>query len=201
MIEFTIPHNKPVLIYSSYRSGSTALGDFLSTKLNYKYFGEPYHWNADVRAKYCDFFDYKNKNTNYIWKLFPDHMPTIVKQKEECLHSWSNSYVIKLSRRDRAKQITSWIYSMKTGIWNDTQSVQIPSVSIDDDFIKYCVDKQLLNFDVLDSLPNNAYHVELYYEDILDILAKSNYKPTGKPKNYDDVLEKVTQLIKLKGKL
>jgi hypothetical protein len=201
MKKFTILDNVPVMILGSYRSGSTALGSFLAKKLNSKYFEEPYHWNDDIRAKWSDFFKYKKDNKNYVWKLFPDHIPLVDSEREECFQTWSSSYVIKLLRKNIAKQITSWIISMKTDVWNDTKVIQIPTVDIDDDFIKYCVHKQLLNLDYLDGIKENSYSVQLYYEDILNLLNKSDFKPTAKPENYNEVLSKVTDILKQQGRV
>jgi len=196
-----IPSDMPILILGSYRSGSTALGDYLAKELNYQYFGEPYHWNEDVKAKCSDFFEYKKDNSNYVWKLFTDHIPITEPEKTECLQAWSNSYVIKLCRKDIAKQITSWIISMKTDVWNSTSTVQIPTVDIKDEFIEYCVQKELVNLDALEFITEESYHVQMYYEDIQNILFQSDFKTTLKPENYEQVLQKVKSILTKQGRL
>lgn len=197
---FTIPDNMPVLILSSYRSGSTALMQVIGERLNYRTFGEPWHWNVDIREKCSEFFTYKKTNTDYVWKLMPDHLPKESAHLEECLADWGNSYVIRLLRRDIAQQITSWIISMKTDVWNSTQIKQIPHVDIEDDYIEYSVNKHLISLDAL-QFTKTTSHITLYYEDILDLLVESTYKPTAKPKNYNEVLSKVTTILKQQGRL
>ena len=181
----------PVIIFAGARTGSSALGEYISKKYNLVYFNEP-----DMRPDswMIDFINYSQTSNSYIVKLMGDRIigdyypPDIIKKILS-----DNCYRIKISRKNKVEQIASfyiakardrWVYT--THSCNEYEVFQTNPVTILNDDIKFAVtylDKQQKILDGIES------DILLYYED-LPILDTS-YDKTPQPSNYIDLIEAI----------
>lgn len=193
-MQVNIPQNKPILIYTVYRSGSTALQDYLCKTLNYKNFHEPYHYESSM-SNADEFQTYKKNNTDYVWKLMPDHVK--LNNQQDIVETWENSFVIRLSRRDVVKQVASWVLSMENKFWNSKKHTQMPEIEVKPDMIKTLTDYTLVMNHKLEEVDQASVHADLVYED-LD-LTGSDFKPLQKPKCYNEITNVIKDHLDSQG--
>lgn len=193
-MKINIPLDKPILIYTVYRSGSTAFQNYIANALNYKNFTEPYR-NEKNNKTAEDFQKYKVDNTDYVWKLMPDHVTE--QNHDEIMDIWNNSFVIKLKRRNLVEQIASWVLSMENRKWNSKEDTTYNEIDIDKETIEKLSDITIAINQSLDNLDSATFHAELYYED-LD-LSDSEYKKLNKPACYDEICTIIKQHLDNKG--
>lgn len=184
------------MVYTSYRTGSTALCDNLSTQTGYKNFDEAYHPNQEqkkFRDRYNEFVEYKKHKSTFVWKLMPDQIRT--NNKDDIFTTWNRSYRIKLIRNDIIGQIASWYTCALTDFWHQTASEKMPrhSLRIDPNIMLACCQRILWNNHQLNKLPENKFHQILAYEDLENI--DSVYEPRNRPENYDEILECVEHTL------
>ena len=198
MVQLEIPDNKPVLIYASYRTGSTALCDELAMLLEYQNFDEAYHPHERFQDRYKDFVEYKEQNTNYILKIMPDQITE--DNKQDVKKVFDSAYKIRLYRHDSVKQIASWYVSEITGFWHQTATKQMPpdAVRLDKDFMLKCCDKILWNNQQIEKMPSILFDADLQFEGLK--LSNSLYQPRNRPENYEKVIQLVRETLPLSGK-
>jgi len=187
MVQMEIPDDKPVLIYTSYRTGSTALCDELATQLGYKNFDEAYHPHERFQDRYREFAGYKQSNTNYILKLMPDQITE--NNKEDVKAVFDGAYKIRLYRHDFVKQIASWYVSMITDFWHQTADEQMSTdaVRLDKDFMLECCHRILWNNQQIEKMPATSFDADLQFEGME--LSNSQYQPRNQPDNYAEVIQ------------
>lgn len=185
------PDTKNVIVFSQYRSGSTALCDFLGKKFKLTNYGEVFHINTPKKEK-----------EKYL-KLF-NNIPTIIKIPssnidqipiEVLTNIWNNSLIIKLTRKNFLLQSISWYSANASNYWTSFDiikkdySIPILPRSITDKWIK------TLHFQnhYVGSL-KKRFDLEYYYED-LNLLGSSLTKII-KPNNYDQVYNHVEKSVK-----
>lgn len=179
--------NKPIGIYTLWRSGSTAYCQHLSSKQGLINFDEMFfNTNAqDKRTLLHNFFPTRQQLVNlalnkYVFKVMPDQMlPEIIDYVE-----WQ-----VLERRDIETQILSYCYAHHTGKWFE-KSNQIVTLPLE--FALYFAKYLKLYREVKDQY---GWPV-VYYEDICHYLYRSEAQPTGNDyrsliTNYKDIIDLV----------
>jgi hypothetical protein len=107
----------------------------------------------------------------------------------------TKSFVIGLSRRDAAAQISSLYISDITGIWHrDSKSHDDYEIDINRDRLE-AVARYVLHLREKYELMRGRCDVQLEYEDILDGLKQSLYFVYQKPQNHQELLAHVQDIL------
>lgn len=194
MIEIT---KLPIIIYSNYRTGSTALSNTLArTKNNLINFIEP-HANPQPIRPYSQLIDFvKNKESNFIVKFMPDQVP--LNPVYQTLLDEDN-FKIRLMRRNKVNQIASHY------IAEQTRQFSIPLGNVVDDYsVNIDIPQILISMDILG---NNdkiliestlQFDLNLYYEDLQFDSSYTLSIPTKQPKNYNEICDTIRLLLEKK---
>ena len=177
-----IPTNESIIILANYRTGSTALCNWLSKKFNLFNLGEAFH---PIGGKSVV------SNKQYIIKIMPDHIVPL-----NFVNYSNNAYVIGLKRKSLIHQVSSFYISDKTRIWHykkdnlcNDYTIDIDPLGIEDQ-IRYILKMtQLYDNNILKK------DLEIYYEDIVQEISNSEYKIYPKPRNYDELLSQISITI------
>ena len=186
----------PIVIISSPRTGSTALGSYLSKVFpNIKYFPEP---DFTDKLDLIEFEKHFLLGNDFILKAhafnFPNYNPEIVK-----LVCYTDlTYKIRIRRKDIAKQIASLYIAQERG---EKYHFKYPSdlndtISIDKIKILKCIDYIVNKNKILEN-SDIQFDLDLFYEDI-DI-PDNNYYIVPKPTNYNNLYEIVKLLLSRKS--
>jgi LPS sulfotransferase NodH len=178
----SIPNNKSIIILANYRTGSTALCNWLSKKFNLVNLDEAFH--PAVRKPVV-------LNKQFIIKIMPDHMVPL-----DFVNHLDDAYVIGLKRKSLIYQVSSFYISDKTRIWHykkdnlcNDYTIDIDPLGIEDQ-IRYILKMtQLYDNSILKK------DLEIYYEDIVQEISNSEYKIYPKPKNYNELLSQISITI------
>lgn len=178
--------HKRFVVLASYRTGSTSLSNVLAKQNNVKNYDELFH-------RLNTHFNYnKLRTSDYIVKIMPDqivepYFTDIIRQ----------SKIIGITRQNIAEQICSYFIALKTRYWHskfhniDLQDVEFSPHELQtsiDSIVKFNEDYQK-NFKPL-------CEIEYIYEDIKDTLLKnSDYVSLTKPKNYQEILSAIGNLL------
>ena len=173
-----IPFGKSVVIFASYRTGSTALCDYISKKYKLANFDEVFHDNVPERT--ARFLDYKG---NYVIKIMPNQITD--KYSSLLKKIVDDSFLIKLTRTDVIKQIASFYICCETDKWH-YKVLELTS-DYPFDFI-ISINRQLENL-------GYCYDLSLAYEDLE--ITNTEYKIYNKPTNYIELLEMITKKYEL----
>jgi hypothetical protein len=182
-----IPKNKSVIIFSSYRTKSTALCDYISKKYKLPNFDEGFH--IALPDKTARFLEHKG---NYVIKIMPDQITD--KHSDIINRLVSNSFVIKLSRINVIEQIASFYICCETNKWHYKKTELDIEYKIDITDNDYpfnhiiSINNQLKNL-------TYRYDLELTYEDLG--LLDTNYKIYNKPINYVELIEMIRKKYEL----
>ena len=197
MVQMEIPDDKPVLLYTSYRTGSTALCDELATQLNYKNFDEVWHPEKKFQDRYNQWQQYKQDSGQYVIKLMPDQIRE--DNKDEVAETFHNCYKIRLVRHDFVKQIASWYLATGTDIWHQTEEQQVPTqkVPLIEEWMHKCCNRILWNNQQLTNMPDNIFDADLQFEGMQ--LEHTKYQPRNRVENYDDVVQFVETVLVDRG--
>jgi LPS sulfotransferase NodH len=152
----------PILILANYRTGSTALLHSMASEYSLERFSEP-HLRPESMQTLSDKIE--NKQNDSIIKFMPDQ---IVKYQIYQYFYNSDCYKIKLQRRDRVAQITSFYASLMSGKWHEYKSVPPTkkySIPFNDEVADRAID-QILHNDKLFEEMDIKFDQELFYEDL-----------------------------------
>ena len=193
MAQLDIPDDKPVLIYTSYRTGSTALADSIATQTNRKNFDEAYHPTLFLE-RHEEYMEYKKTNTDFVLKIMPDQITEA--NKDDVGAMFAQCYRIRLVRQDIVAQIASWYISEVTDFWHQTEHKQmtVDLVPINEEFMLSCCHRILWNNDQVAGFPAEAFDVNINYENIPGGIY-SQYQPRNRPNNYEEILQLVEQTL------
>ena len=177
--------NKPIGVYTLWRSGSTAYCQHLSKKLNLVNFDEMFFNTSSeyIRPLLNNFVPKKEQlvnliQNNYVFKVMSDQMqPEIID-----LVDWQ-----VLERKDLESQILSYCYSHHTNKWFE-KSDQIVTLPLD--FARYFVK----HLHVYRKVKDQYDWPVLYYEDLN--LDKADLQPSNNDyrslvANYTDIIDLV----------
>jgi LPS sulfotransferase NodH len=186
-----VPQNKSVIVFASYRTGSTALCDYLANEHKLTNFDEVFH--ECVPEKTENFKTFIKSNKNFVIKIMPDqindsNIDFINKLAED-------SFLIKLSRKNTVKQITSFQLCCIIDQWHFKKSdaAQTYTVPVKPETFGYPIEYILKNNANLDAL-DYLYNLKLYYEDLADI--NTQYAVHHKPSNYQDLVNAIEEKLK-----
>ena len=177
-----IPTNTSIIVLANYRTGSTALCNILSK--NYKI------------QNYDEFFNTTKPdilNEKFIIKIMPDHnIPKSFNEK------FNDSFVIGLKRKSLVDQIISFYICHMTQVWHYKNISQNMYYEIKIDELEI-INQSRYILKMTENYNNNNLRkdLEIYYEDIIDIIEHSDYTIYPKPANYVELFTVVTS--KLKG--
>jgi LPS sulfotransferase NodH len=191
-MNLTIPENKSVVIFTSYRTGSTALCDYISKKYKLTNFDEVFHGMVPDRTK--RFLDYKG---NYVIKIMPDQITDrygSFKYGSLLKKIVNESFIIKLTRADVVKQIASFYICCETDKWHYKVPELISDYKINIHNTDYPFDYIMSNNRQLENL-EYCYDLVLTYEDLE--ITNTDYKIYNKPTNYTELIEMITKKYEL----
>ena len=177
-----IPDDKTILIFANYRTGSTALCDWLSKKTGLVNYDEAFHPTLNKKIY---------KNNNCIIKIMPDHVLPL-----DFDETVTRSFVIGIQRRNLIEQIASFYICDKTRRWHTHKNeiTQDYLVEIDKSIIEDQIFYILKMQQAYTQLPY-CKDLEIYYEDIVELLGNSKYAEYHKPGNYTELLTVVNILF------
>ena len=185
----------PVIIFASPRTGSTALGYHLSSQTNLRFFCEPSNDESSLK----EFVEYNRTENNYILKLIGSSIVQYPDNIQKKILS-NDVFKIKITRRNFIKQIASHYIAMSRNRWHyinwdfeeddDTyEKFKTTDIIIDNASINFSIASILYEKKIINKI---ATDVELYYEEFIKFNSaefNSVTEKTPRPKNYDDLLE------------
>lgn len=181
----------PIIIFSNYRTGSTALGYYLSKKTSFPFINEPIY---DHHKKHFDLLiSCRNAgNKNYILNFMAEHAEQDYFYKKILEE---DSFKIKLQRKNKIDQISSFYIAHMTDNWatKNTTNVNEYDIKMDLYALKHAIKTILYNDSLLDSC-KTKFDSSLLYED-LGFLDDIHLKLTVPPKNITIVKKLVETLL------
>ena len=181
---------KNVIVLSQYRSGSTALCNFLEKKFKLKNFGEIFH--VDIpKSKQQEYLNSFNTIPSVI-KIPGNNIDQI--PKNILKNIWSKNFTIRLTRNSFLLQSISWYSANATDCWtsfNLGKNYLVPILprSVTDKWIRNLHFQNHYIQSYIDRID-----LECCYEDLN--LTESSYKKLSKPLNYDRVYDHVDKSVK-----
>lgn len=189
--------NRPIVIFASYRTGSTALCEAISHKLGYKNFAEAFHivpstGNLKGITAYSE-----GINQNYVFKVMPNQYTKHREQIDNILHK---CYCIRLQREDVAKQIASLYIARATTQWHQTidNPCSTQPIEINPIMMKKCCVQTLIMNNTLKKMQD--FDLELTTEQ-LGTIQSPTYEVRDKPANHNEILELARDMIAQPEKL
>ena len=181
----------PVVIFAGARTGSSALGEYISKKYNLVYFNEP-----DMRPStwMIDFVNYNQSSNNYVVKLMGDRILGNRYSGDVLNKMLSDScYKIKILRKNKIEQIASFYIARARDKWvyttydsGDYSALYDSPVSILKEDIKFAIKYLDGQQKILDNITTDT---SLYYEDLHTL--DTSYNKTPQPINYNELLNAI----------
>lgn len=181
-----IPKNNSILVLSNYRTGSTALCEYLSNHTNLINLDEIFH-----RLNNHNEFE-KYKNSKIIVKIQPDQIDNIYWNYliESC-------FIIGLIRKDIVAQIASLYICDITQHWHDQKNKKNKKYNVDIDIDK--IENQcryIINMNLCYNKLKHLTKIELVYENIVPLLGTTSFSPYTRPENYNEIIEKIKVFLR-----
>ena len=192
MLEILPKIQQPIVVLSSFRTGGTALCDYISRNFKYNNFDEVLHDAVPNRT--TKFIEYtKHNHSNYVVKIIPSQIND--SNRELANKILSESYIIKLIRQNINEQILSLYAASVTNQWHykNTDKLESYEMPINIEILQYSatfikINNQLLeNFECEPSL-------NLVYENIG--VLESKYIPYHRPINWQEVINALNNITK-----
>lgn len=174
--------DRPIAVLASYRTGSTALCDWLSRDFKYANFDEAFHPAMPHRES--KFLLSRNRQ-HWVVKIMGDQ---ICDRNQQVIDSViKQSFVIRLARKDIVSQIASYYVSSLKQVWHyQNQDYREPyTIDIDHNLIESMTGYIIKVNNIVENL---AYPIDLdlWYEDLG--VMDSMYVRYNRPSNYDQLL-------------
>jgi hypothetical protein len=184
----------PIIVVSSYRSGSTAYSCQLANQHNLDWFSEPHKTDKHL-IKFEEI--YNNSTNKFVIKFMADQISEYYPY-QALLNS--NCYKIKLFRRNIVDQIVSAYIASVTNVWhhgdlNGNNRRGAEPIRIDVDLIKHAVAQTLECVNKLNQL-DYTFDEIVYYEDIRFIENSRNISKLPEPSNINEIRELVLRYYK-----
>jgi len=183
-MEIKIPDAKSVIVFASYRTGSTALCDYYANNmLHVTNWDEAFHSALDFKT--TKFKNCVNDGDGFVVKVMPDqfadHQKYITELAEKC-------WLVKIVRTDIAAQAASMYCCYQTNNWHLEKDMVLESYQIDMDTpsMDGTLKEIKASNDQLNLLPF-VFDQIFDYQDLGHI--QSKYKVMQKPTNYNDILQ------------
>ena len=182
----------PIIIISAPRTGSTALGSYLSRKfLNIKYFPEPdFTGNLDI----VKFEKHFLSGNNFILKAHAFNLPKYNPSTIKIVCYTDLTYKIRIRRKDVAKQVVSLYIASSRGEKYHFKKAQYDlndTIPIDKIKMIACIDFIIEKNKILEN-NNTQFDLDIFYEDI--VIPDNDYHIVPKPTNYENLVE-ITRLL------
>lgn len=174
----------PIIIFSSPRTGSGMLSNFLSKLYNLEMFTEiDENINTDEEKKFNNFI--KSNNKNFVLKFHARKF-----NYYQNLNIFDSSYCIALSRKNIIDQIASHYIAKNRNKWhyskNDTNDQFYEPIKIRSDLIQLSINTIKYANLALNNLSIKFDEI-LFYEDIAHLMNKVDIIPTPKPINFEEL--------------
>jgi LPS sulfotransferase NodH len=190
-----IPSDKPVVIFCSYRTGSTALCDYFAKQHKWANFDEVFHPLLLKRLESFKDHIIRWDKKRYVIKIMPDQMKNQHLSLIEDLILQST--LIRLKRKSVVDQIASFYICCQLEQWHYTDSEYKDfSVNLDPYKLAYSIEYILNNNVALDNI-KYKFDYELDYDDLGHL--SSMYKLSQKPKNYLELQNHIKEKLKYHG--
>lgn len=186
----------PIVIVSGFRTGSTALGKYLSNRYNIHFFSEPFQ-NKNVHI-------YDEYKKNYISKILKNEKKFVLKFMPCQISDFNNysdmlleeNYKIRLSRDNKVDQIASLYVAEKRNIFFKLKNDIVKSftVPIDLKFLSLIVQIVLRDDYLLRELPYK-YDLTLSYEN-LGFIEGTQHVLSDQPENMEEIKEEIRKILR-----
>ena len=200
----TFPADRSIMVITNYRTGSTALCDYIAKKTGLLNCDEVFH-HSDAECYYD-----RVKDQAIVFKVMPDH-----RFQEQWKTLASQCYIVGLQRQNIAEQIASLYITKQGRTWHYVKenvfqpnvlgnpdhspfpvlmSNHMPAIKIDrlavEDECRY-----ILEMYIKYNMYRRFFNTELTYENIKDELAISDYSVYPKPNNYQELIAVIKNLL------
>ena len=188
----------PIVIVANFRTGSTALGQYLSNKYKLPFFSEPFH-NENIGL----FDDHKKKymaltlnsiNNQFVVKFMPSQISDFNNYEDIF---YNDGFKIRLNRNDKVDQIVSLYIAEKRDKFFKLKNEFKEKYEIPVDINHmYVVAKVIIRNDFLLKVLPCKYDIDLIYED-LGTIENTDHVLTDQPDNIEELREKIRAILKL----
>jgi hypothetical protein len=202
MVNF--PTDRSVMVITNYRTGSTALCDYISKQTGLLNCDEVFH-HADAECYYD-----RVKDKKIVFKVMPDH-----RFQEQWKTLASECYIVGLHRQNIAEQIASLCIAKQGKTWHYVkENVSQPNILNNPDHSPFPIlttdrisaikidrlavedeCRYILEMYIKYRMYRRFFNTELVYEDIKGELAISDYSVYPKPNNYQELIDIVKHLL------
>jgi len=178
MIDLEHIENKPILILSSPRTGSTMLADSIAEKTGRRFFNEP----AQKTITFHKFLIYDNRQKNYVLK---EHTLTFLQKYTDYINQ--PLYKIRIRRRNLIDQVISNYIAVNRKQWlfNEGETIT-DTIKLDKGYLNDSLEF-IKRFNKETDLFEHKIDLDLYYEDLN--IPNSTTIPTPKPLNHKELTE------------
>jgi hypothetical protein len=186
----------PIIIVANFRTGSTALGQYLANKYNLPFFSEPFN---NENTCHIDFHKMQfikqimNDKKNMVLKFMPLQMGDF-SPYEEIMNE--PAFTIRLKRKNIVDQVASFYVSEKTEKYFKYKSDQNKKFTIDIDH-KFLLKRThiiLKNEFLINSMPYNI-DLTLTYED-LGFIEGTQHVLSDQPDNIQEIKEEIEKILR-----
>lgn len=185
----------PIVIVSGFRTGSTALGRYLSNKYKIPFFSEPFQ-NKNVHIYDRNKKDYISKvlkkEKKFVLKFMPCQISDLNNYSDILLEE---NYKIRLSRTDKINQIASLYVAEKTNIFfkSENEIIKTFTIPVDLELLSLTVQIVLRDDYLLRELPYK-YDLTLSYED-LGFIEGIQYALSDQPENMEEIKNEIRKIL------
>jgi hypothetical protein len=202
---FTNISKRPICIFSSLRTGSTALGIELRNLIkeedtNIKFYNEPITPGGDKHQAKIDDKIYEKfvESKNFIIKLHLFDLQLYPQEMQEFLLHSPDVYRIRIRRLDIIKQIVSlYLAKARNFTFHFYEGDDIPindTIEIKRKLLLLCINK-ILNYNKILNETNIQYDLDLLYENLPRLSNTNGMVFTPIPENYNQLFNLVSKII------
>ena len=189
-----LPGKRPVLVFASYRTGSTALCDVIARRNGLLNFDEGLHPGAHpalVARKQRFLAFLKTGDPRFVLKLMPDHITAEYRPLVEQLAKVA--FLVRITRRSVVEQVASYYLASTSGIWHETARSPQRDYDIPLDAARLLAARDHIlrtNRDL--AALDHAYGLDLVHE---DLMLDSQFTVYRKPRNHQALLDALAGLM------
>jgi LPS sulfotransferase NodH len=180
-----------IVVLSNYRTGSTALCDYISKQLGYKNVDELFLVGDNIQG-WKTYVENTLNQDNVVMKVMPDQLMSPYWQK-----AVERGYMIGLTRSDKVEQIASMYISHMSDRWHEKWGFPLEEYTVEiDEEQMHNIGCHILAMDARYEFLKKFCQFELRYEDLGILLCESEYKKITKPSNYEEILYAAIDFLK-----
>lgn len=188
------PRDRPILLLSAYRSGSTALCSSISEITGCKNFDEI--WHRSFRKRYQGWKECNNSGLPWVGKVMSNQVHD--GNREQVMTAIHRSFVVSLRRRDVWAQIVSWYLCLVMHKWHyQRNTAEEPKATGYEAPLQKprMINARKTILDTNRGLEQQwLEHVEhhLWYEDL--VITNGAFQHYLRPSNYNDVMQLLREI-------